>query len=205
MYVHEEYRNHPYQRQHSCQININLNSFERFQEPQLPPKDAFYSSLTEEDISEIDYTHAQRVFNHFNMTDLGDYHNFYLLTDVLLLADVFKNFRDVCLQHYGLDPAHNYTSPGLSWQGVLKMMDVELDLLTDIDQHLFIEEEIRGGVAMISYRYTRANTPGMENYDASKRNSYIMYLDASNLYGWAMSQPLPRLISNDSQARELRS
>ena len=205
MYVHKEYRNHPYQRQHSRQINNNLNSFERFQEPQLPPKDAFYSSLTEEDISKIDYTHARRVFNHFNITDLGGYHNFYLLTNVLLLADVFKNFRDVCFQHHGLDPAHNYTSLGLSWQAALKMTDVELDLLTDIDQHLFIEEEIRGGVAMISYRYTRTDVPGMENYDASKRNSYIMYLDASNLYGWAMSQPLPHLISNDSQARELRS
>ena len=91
-----------------------MDSFERFHEPQLQSKDTFYNSLTEEDISEIDYAHAQRVFNHFNMTDLRDYHNFYLLTDILLLADVFKNFRDVCLQHYGLDPAHNYTSLGLS-------------------------------------------------------------------------------------------
>ena len=79
------------------------------------------------------------------MTDLEDYHNFYLLTDVLLLANVFENFRDVYLQHYGLDPAHNYTSPGLSWRASLNMMDVELDLLTDIDQHLFIEEGIRRG------------------------------------------------------------
>ena len=78
-----------------------MDSFERFQEPQLPPKDAFYGSLTEEDIFEIDFTHAQRVFNHFNMTNLRDYHNFYLLTDVLLLADMFENFRDVLLQHYG--------------------------------------------------------------------------------------------------------
>ena len=121
-----------------------MDSFEQCQEPQLPPKDAFYSSLTEEDISEIDYTHAQRVFNHFDMTDLGDYRNFYLLTDVLLLADVFENFRDVCLQHYGLYPAHNYTSPSLSWQAALKMTDVELDLVTNINQHLFIEEGIRG-------------------------------------------------------------
>ena len=83
--------------------------------------------------------------NHFYMTDLEDYHNFYLLTDVLLLANVFENFRDVYLQHYGLDPAHNYTSPGLSWRAALNMMDVELDLLTDIDQHLFIEEGIRRG------------------------------------------------------------
>ena len=82
------------------------------------------------------------------MTDLGDYHNFYLLTNVLLLADVFENFRDACIQHYGLDPAHNYTSPGLSWQASFKIMDV--DLLTD--QHLFIEEGIRGRVAMISHQ-----------------------------------------------------
>ena len=105
-----------------------MYSFERFQEPQLPPKDAFYSSLTEEDISEIDYTHAQRAFDHFDMTDLLDYHNCYLLTNMPLLADVFKNFRDVCLQHYSLDPAHNYTSPGLSWQAAVKMTNVELDL-----------------------------------------------------------------------------
>ena len=132
MHVHEDYQNHPYQlptltSDQQQQIEEDLavygvkgvyayefmEFFERFQEPQLPPKDAFYSSSTEEDISEIDYSHAQRVFNHFNMTDFRDYHNFYLLTNVLLLADVFENFRDVCFQHYGLDPAHNYTSPGL--------------------------------------------------------------------------------------------
>ena len=168
-----------------------MESFEQFQEPQLRPKNAFYSSLTEEDISEIDYTHAQRVFNHFNMTDIRNYHNFYLLTDVLLLADVLENFREVCLQHYGLDPAHNYTSPGFSWQAALKMTDVELDLLANIDQHLFIEEWIRGGVSMISHQYAQTNTPGMENYDACNCNSSIMYLDANNLYGRAMSQPLP--------------
>ena len=71
------------------------------------------------------------------------------------------------------------------------MTDMELDILTDTDQHLFIEEGIRGGVAMISHQYARANAPGMENYNASKCNSYIMYLDANNLYGWVMSQPLP--------------
>ena len=136
-----------------------MDSFERFQEPQLPSKDTFYSSLTEEDISEIDDTHAQRVFNHFNMTDYG---NFYQLTEVILLADVFENFRNVCLQHYGLDPAHNYTSPGLSWQAALKMTDVELDLLIDIDQHLFIKEGIRGGVVMISHWYAPANNPAWE-------------------------------------------
>ena len=104
---------------------------------------------------------------------------------------MFGNFRNVCLQHYDRDSAHNYTSSGLSWQAALKMMDVELNLLTDINQHLFIEEGIRGGVTMISHQYARANAPGMENYDGSKRNSYIMYMDGNNLYGWGMSQPLP--------------
>ena len=134
MHVHEDYQHRLYQlptltqdQQQQTEKDLALmtqkghypyeymDTFERFQEPQLPPNDAFYSSLTEEDISEIDSTHAQSVFNHFDMTDIRGYHNFYLLTDVLLLADVFKNFTDVCLQHYGLDPAHhNYTFPGLS-------------------------------------------------------------------------------------------
>ena len=152
MHVHEEYRNHPYQsptlmsdQQQQIEEDLALmtrkgvypyeymDSFEQFQEPQLPPKDAFYNSLTEEDISEIDYTHAKKVFNHFDITDLGDYHNLYLLTNVLLVDEVFDNFRDVCLQHFCLDPAHNYTFPGLFWQTALKMTGVELDLLTDID------------------------------------------------------------------------
>ena len=186
MDVHEDYRNHPYQpptptpnQQQQTEEDLALmtrnrvypyqymDSFERFQETQLPPKDSFYSSLTEEDISEIDFIHSQRVFNRFNMTDLGHCHNLYLLTDVLLLANVFENFRDMCLQHYCLDPSHNYTSPGLSWQAALKMTDVELNLFTDIDQHLFIEEGFTGGVM----------TP-------AKLNSYILYLDANNLYGW---------------------
>ena len=97
----------------------------------------------------------------------------------------------MCLQHYGLDPSHNYTSPNSSWEAALKMTEVELDLLNDIDQHLFIEEEIRVGVAMINHRYARAKAPGMETYNARKRNSCIMYLNTNSLYGGVMSQPLP--------------
>ena len=210
MHVHEDYRNQPFHpptltsdQKQQIEEDLSLmtqkgvysyeymDSFEWFQEPQLPPKDAFYSSLTDEDISEIDYTHPQRVFNHFDMTDLGDYHNIYLLGDMLLLANVFDNFRDVCLQHYGLYPAHNYTFPCLPWQAALKMKDMKLDLFTDTDQHLFIEEGIRGRVVMIGHWYTQAYIPCMKNYDSSKRNSNIMYLDANNLYGWVMSQLLP--------------
>ena len=208
MHVHEDYQNDPYQpptptpnQQQQIEKDLalmtlkvvypykSMDSFEWFQELQLATKDAFYRSVIEEDISEIDYTHAQRVFNHFNMTDLGDYHNFYVLTDVLLLADMFKNFRDMFLQHYGLDPAHNYISPALSWQATLKMTDVELDHPIDIGQHLFIEEGIKGGVA-ISHQYVRGNAPGMKNSNFSKCDSYIMYVDGNSLYGWEMSQTL---------------
>ena len=201
MHVHEEYWNPPYQppiltldQQQQSEKGLVLitqkevypyeymDSFERFQEPQLLTKDTFYSSLTKEDISDIDYTHTQRVFNHFDMTDLRDYHSFNLLIDVFLLADGFENFRSMCLQHYRLNPADNYTSPGLSWQAAFKITDVELNLLTDIDQHLLIEEEIRRRMAIISQRYTPANVPDMENKDPNKRNSYIMYLDVNNLY-----------------------
>ena len=199
MHVHEDYQNHPYHpptltsdQQQQIEEDLTLmtrkgvypyeymDSFERFQEQQLPPKDASCSSLTEEDISEIDYTHAQRVFKHLNMADLGDYHNFYLLTDMPILADVFENFRDVFHQHYGLDSAHNFTSTGFYRQTALKMTDMELDLLTDTDQHMFMEERINGGVVMICHQYARANAPDMRNYSASKCNNYIMYLNTNN-------------------------
>ena len=113
----------------------------------------FYSSLTDENITESEYDRAQTVWREFGMGTLKEYHDLYLLTDVLLLADVFEAFRKTCLQFYELDPVHFYTAPGLSWQAALKMTNVKLDLLTDIDQHLFIEEGIRGGVAMICKRY----------------------------------------------------
>ena len=111
----------------------------------------------------MNYTHAQRVFNHFNIKDLRDYHNFHLLTDVHLLTDMFDNFRYVCLQHLGFHPAHNYTSPGLFWEAGLKMKGLELYLLTDIDQHLFIEEGSKGRVLMINHHCTEVDAPDIKN------------------------------------------
>lgn len=130
-----------------------MDSFERFNETSLPSKDKFYSSLTDDGIEDREYAHAHNVWNTFQMKTMRDYHDLYLITDTLLLADVFEEFRKMCLENYKLDPVHSYTAPGLSWQAALRMTNVELDLLTDIDQHLFIEEGIRGGVAMISHRY----------------------------------------------------
>lgn len=125
------------------------------------------------------------------MQSLGDYHDLYVKADVLALADVFENFRDICLNYYGLDAAHFYTSPGLAWQAALKMTRVKLELLTDIDMHLFIEKGLRGGISMISHRHAKANNKYIPDYDKNKPNSHVMYLDANNLYGWAMSQALP--------------
>ena len=126
------------------------------------------------------------------MKNLEDYHNLYNRADVLLVADVFKNFRDICIKNYNLDPAHYYTAPGLAWDAALKLTKVELELLSDMDILLMVEKGIRGGVSMISNRYGKSNNRYMGNrYDASKATKYITYLDANNLYGWAMSKPLP--------------
>ncbi|KAK3103044.1 hypothetical protein FSP39_016008 [Pinctada imbricata] len=168
-----------------------MNSFCRFSETNLPSKEAFYNDLTESNISEEDYFHAQLVWDVLNIKNLGEYHDLYMETDVHLLADVFENFRTLCLNKYDLDPAHFYTSPGLAWQAALKMTGVELELFTDPDMHLFIEKGLRGGVAMITKRYAKANIPGLKEYDADKDISSLIYLDANNLYGWGMSQPLP--------------
>ena len=168
-----------------------MDSWERFAEPRLPPKEAFYSKLTDDGISDADYFHVQKVWETFGCVSLGDYSDLYCKTDVLLLADVFENFQKTCLRQYGLDPAHYYTSLGLSWDALLKKTGVELELLTDYDQHLFIEKGMRGGIAMVSKRQARANSPRVEGYDPEKPNSHILYLDANNLYGWAMSQLLP--------------
>ena len=112
-------------------------------------------------------------------------------TLALLLADVFENFRKTCLKHYGLDPAHYYTSPGLSWDALLKCTGTKLELLTDCNMYLFIEKGMRGGISTEMQRYAKANNPHLHDYDSDKETSYILYLDANNLCGWAMSQPLP--------------
>ena len=169
-----------------------MDSFERFDEKQLPEKEKFYSSLSGEGITDEEYEHAQEVWATFGCQTLGNYHDLYVATDVLLLADVFENFRKVCQEKYGLDPAHYYTAPGLSWDALLKKTGVELDLLTDLDMHLFIERGMRGGITMVGKRYAKANNPLVEGYNQAEPKSYITYLDANNLYGWAMSLPLPK-------------
>ena len=121
-------------------------------------------------INEEDYQHAQRVWKEFRIHNLGDYHDLYFRTDVVLLANVYEAFRDTYLRHYKLDPVHFYTSPGLAWKACLKHTGIKLELLIDPDMILMFEWGIRGGITQVVCKQD---------------------LDANNLYGWAMSQPLP--------------
>ena len=167
-----------------------MDSFEKLNQTTFPSKEQFYSQLNNEYISDDDYKHAKRVYKGFGLKNMGEYHDLYLLSDVLLLADVFENFRKTCLQYYKLDPAHYFTSPGLSWDAMLKMTDIELELMHDVDMYQFVEKGTRGGISYIGNRHGVANNKYMTYYDKNKSTKYISYFDANNLYGWAMSQYL---------------
>ena len=143
-----------------------------------------------EDITDKDYEHAQKVWKVFEIKNLSEYHDLCVQSDTLLLADVFENFRDKCIEIYELDPAHFLSTPGLAWQACLKKTKVKLELLTDIDMLLMVEKGTRGGICQAIHRYAKANNKYMKNYNKDVISSYLMYLDANNLYGWAMSQKL---------------
>ena len=160
-----------------------MDNWERFNEASLPDKESFYSSLNMENIDDIDYRHSNNVFKKFKLKNLGEYHDLYVQSDALLLADVFENFRNICIKVYELDPAHFSSLPGLAWQACLKKTNVKLELLTDYDMLLMVEEGIRGGICHAIHRHTKANNKYMKNYNKNKESSYIQYLDGKNLYG----------------------
>ncbi|XP_071055058.1 uncharacterized protein [Onthophagus taurus] len=170
-----------------------IDSIDRLGETSLPSKDAFMNKLSFDGISEDEYNHAQTVWRTFGCQNLREYSDLYLKTDVLLLADIFEKFREVCFSTYGLDPAHYYTAPGLSWDAMLKFTQIKLELLTDIDQVHFIKKGIRGGISFCGHRHAKGNNKYMADgtFNTDLPSNYLMYWDANNLYGWAMSQYMP--------------
>ena len=163
-------------------------SIEKLKDTKPPPQKAFYSKLTGKGINNYIYRHVLNVWKTWKMKTFKEYLELY---NVLLLADVFENFRDVCLKNYGLDPVYYFTAPGLAWDAMLKMTGINLELLSDVDMLLMIEKGIRGGISIISNRYGKANNKYMKNFNKKELSKFLMYLDANNLYGWAMSQKLP--------------
>lgn len=155
-----------------------IDCYEKLEETTLPPKECFFSKLSGSNITEKDYEHAENIWKKFKIRTLGEYSDLYLKTDVLLLADVFENFRNTCLATHGLDPAHYFGAPGLSLDAMLKYTGVSIELFTDIDMLMFAENGIRGGVSQINMRYVKANNKYLDDaYDPSKETSYLLYLD----------------------------
>ena len=160
-----------------------MNSFKRFNEEKLCTRKYFFSStkkgkiddddkISDGHISIEDYLKCEEIWNKFKMKNMGDYHDHYLKKDVLLLEDVFEKFIKTCLKYYQLDPCHYFSSPGLSWDAMLKMTDVKLEKISEIGKYLFIEKG-----------YTKANNKYMSDYDPEKPSTFISYLDKNNLYG----------------------
>ena len=168
-----------------------MDVWEKFNKTSLPEKEYFYSHLNMEDITDVDYAHVKRVCKDFEIKSLGEYYEWYVQSDTLLLADVIENFRNMCINIYKLDPAKFLSAPGLAWQAALKKTKVKLDLLPDIDMLLMVEKGIRGGICHSIYQYAKANNKYMKDYDKNKESSYLQYWDVNNLYGWAMLQKLP--------------
>ena len=159
----------------------------KLDETSLPPNEAFYSKLSGSCIADEDYQNDQTVLKEFSIESMKEYHNLYNLSDVLLLADVFENFRNICMNHYGLDLAWYINAPGLAWDAALKITQVSLELLNDSGMLLMTESGIRGGMATISHGHDKANNEYMgAEFEPTKNSKFISHLDANNLYGWVM-------------------
>lgn len=168
-----------------------VDSFSKLNETQLPNKSEFYNSLTDSDVTMEDYMHANTIWHSFSCKNLGEYSDLYMKTDILLLADVFEQFRTSCMHTYSLDPAHYFTLPGYTWDCMLKYTKINLELLTDVDMLMFIERGIRGGLSQSTKRHSVANNKYLPNYQSNKPSKFLIYNDINNQYGWAMSQALP--------------
>ena len=146
-----------------------MDSIEKFEETELPPKEAFYSKLRQENISDKEYEHAKKVWDVFKCETLKDYHMLYLKSDVLLLVDCWRNFKKVIYNQYQIDPSYCFTTAGLTWQCGLKYTKIKLETLQDIDMILMFENQIRGGYSgCLVNRYIKANNKYMKNYESRK-------------------------------------
>ena len=168
-----------------------FDNFSKLNYNHFPPREAFYNTLANEECSIKDYLHGELVWNKFNCKTFKDYHDLYLKSDVLLLTDFFEKFRNECINSYGLDAAHYFSAPGMAWDAALKLTEVQLQLFDNEEMYTFLERSIRGGVSQISKRVAIANNENCQDFDPLKPISHLIYLDANNLYGWAMSQSLP--------------
>ena len=169
-----------------------MDSFEKFDEQSLPSREEFYNELTRKHISDEDYSFINELWKTFQLKNLGELHDLYMETDVLLLADVFEEFREFSLLEYRLDPAHFSTAPALSWSAALLYTRQKLEIPRDPDMHLFFDKGLNGGVSQIGTPWAEANHEGIkEKYDEECMRSYIVMFDCNNQYGWAMSQFLP--------------
>ena len=128
-----------------------------------------------EGITEVDHGYAKRVFKNLSNKNLGDYHDLYVQSDTLLLADEFENFRNMCIKVYELDPAHFLSAPGLAWKACLKKTEVKLELLTDVDMLLMVEKGIRGGICHGMHRYAKANNKYIKDYNKDEDESFFEY------------------------------
>lgn len=158
-----------------------VDKVERLDDTVIPPQEAFHNKFNDTEMSDGDYEHVKKVWQHFLIKNLRQYMKLYMKVDVLILADIFENFRRECRRTYNLDPAHYVTAPSLTYDAALKFTKIKLERLMDQDMYLFVEKSIRGGMVQTCLRHAKAE-PGV---------NCIVYLDVTNLYGWAMSQPLP--------------
>jgi hypothetical protein len=180
----------------------HITSYDNLLAEKLPPRSEFYNKLAQKECSKDEYRQAEAVFRQFKCQSFLEYHNLYLTADVLLLSDIWSNFVSTCMRIYQLDPHYYYTAPGLSWDAFLYHANAEsmrktaqpfkLELLLIQEMYEMFEKSIRGGLSQISTRYAQANNPQMETYDPAQSLSYLLYLDANNLYGYAMCQFLPK-------------
>ena len=166
-----------------------FDNTKKYNDQKLPNKEKFFNKINNKNISDDDYNHTKNVFEKFNCKNLLDYSILYLKTDLCHLSDVFQKFSNFAHEKYNLDPKHSYTLPGFSWQSMLKLTKIELELISDPDMYLFLMDTIHGGIAVCNNKHVIADNKYINKN--TKNNKYLLYLDANNLYGFSMSQPLP--------------